>query len=370
MTAQQAKEPEPVPWVRPATAPAFEFPIKASKARDTNFAPPPASPGEKIKLASSDSSPADGASNSEPATPVNAEGRSPKFPGSRGALRPKSSQGAKSKNNFKSSTRGGGPTIKRQFKPLNVTSTIGQQSKASNQHWIPELVRTRQIRRDLSVAKQNVETTMVREEAKELEASRHKLNALELSKSKEKFGIEHKVACGCCCMQFLPLNLTLSVPLKAILDIRDSWGVKFDPKGASNVRINQNLRKAPLCYDEVKVCAFCSQLFMYQQEIYRPSWEAKEAEKTRLREEAEMSARKAYWDPLTTTENERKREMEQFILRRDRGESWMDSNSGAKASNLPMGESLRLSRKTRVRTTSSGRIVRERTKTEVSVPDN
>ena len=169
------------------------------------------------------------------------------------------------------------------------------------------------------VAKANFESTVVRQEATSREANRHKLNPLETCKSHEKFGLEKKTSCGLCLCTYLPVNLVLAVPLKAVLDIRDSWGTKFDADGSVQVRLNSNLRKAPLCYDEVKVCSFCSQLFARQQDTYRPSWEAKEAEKTRVREELDAKQRKAFWDPLTTTENERAEEMKLLQERLSRG---------------------------------------------------
>jgi hypothetical protein len=67
------------------------------------------------------------------------------------------------------------------------------------------------------------------------------------------------------------------------------------------------------------VCSFCSQLFARQQDSYRPSWEAKEAEKTRVREEQDAKQRKAFWDPLTTTENERAEELKLLQERLSRG---------------------------------------------------
>ena len=84
-------------------------------------------------------------------------------------------------------------------------------------------------------------------------------------------------------------------------------------------QLNSNLRKAPLCYDEVRVCSFCSQLFARQQDTYRPSWEAKEAEKIRVKDELESKQRKAFWDPLTTTEMERAEEMKEMKERLSRG---------------------------------------------------
>ena len=199
-------------------------------------------------------------------------------------------------------------------------STTNNQSKNSNQNWIPDEIRQKMVRRDLLVAQSNFAGTKKIVETRNQEKNRHKLNPLDTCKSHERFGLERRGPCGLCCQTFLPINLVLAVPLKAVLDIRDSWGEKFDPKGSSKVRLNKNMRRAPLCYDEVKVCVFCSQLFAQQQDLYRPSWESKEAEKMRVREAAEAKQRKAFWDPLTTTEMERATEMKEMKDILDRGE--------------------------------------------------
>ena len=140
-------------------------------------------------------------------------------------------------------------------------------------------------------------------------------DSLERSLSKEKFGIEQRKPCGLCCVKFLPVNLVLAVPLKAVLDIRDSWGDKFDPEGSRRVRVNPNLRKAPACYNSTRVCAFCAQLFDQQQEAYRPSWEAKEAEKERLKDLEEAARRKVENDPLSQIEKERDAELNRALSR-------------------------------------------------------
>ena len=88
------------------------------------------------------------------------------------------------------------------------------------------------------VAKQNFDSTVVRQEASSREANRHKLNPLETCKSHEKFGLEKRMSCGLCLCTYLPVNLVLAVPLKAVLDIRDSWGKKFDPAGSIQVRVS------------------------------------------------------------------------------------------------------------------------------------
>lgn len=178
----------------------------------------------------------------------------------------------------------------------------------SKESWIPEEIRQKMLKRELSVA-------MVNFEAKETcnmsmkHITRENGDSLERSLSKEKFGIEQRKPCGLCCMKFLPVNLVLAVPLKAVLDIRNSWGDKFDPEGSRSIRVNPNLRKAPACYNSTRVCAFCAQLFDQQQDTYRPSFEAKEAEKERLRDLELEAQRKIENDPLSQIEKERDAEV-------------------------------------------------------------
>ena len=180
----------------------------------------------------------------------------------------------------------------------------------SKESWIPEEIRQKMLKRDLAVA-------MVNFEAKEtcmssMNSTQRNSDSLERSLSKEKFGIEQRKHCGLCCLKFLPVNLVLAVPLKAVLDIRDSWGDKFDSEGSRRVRVNPNLKKAPACYNSTRVCAFCSQLFDRQQETYRPSWEAKEAEKERQNNLEEAAKQKVENDLLSQIEKEKSLEVNEL----------------------------------------------------------
>ena len=198
------------------------------------------------------------------------------------------------------------PTFHRQRIKVHAPHSDGK--SRSKESWIPEEIRQKMLKRELSVA-------MVNFEAKETcnmsmkHITRENGDSLERSLSKEKFGIEQRKPCGLCCMKFLPVNLVLAVPLKAVLDIRNSWGDKFDPEGSRSIRVNPNLRKAPACYNSTRVCAFCAQLFDQQQDTYRPSFEAKEAEKERLRDLELEAQRKIENDPLSQIEKERDAEV-------------------------------------------------------------
>ncbi len=184
----------------------------------------------------------------------------------------------------------------------------------SKESWIPEEIRQKMFKRELAVAMVNFEAKETCNSSMKHIAQRDS-DSLERSLSKEKFGIEHRKPCGLCCVKFLPVNLVLAVPLKAVLDIRDSWGDKFDPEGSRRVRVNPNLRKAPACYNSTRVCAFCAQLFDQQQEAYRPSWEAKEAEKERIKDLEEAARRKVENDPLSQIEKERDAELNRALSR-------------------------------------------------------
>ena len=179
----------------------------------------------------------------------------------------------------------------------------------SRESWIPEEIRQKMVKRDLAVAMENYESNETCLQSSLKDQKHRNVDSLSRSLCKEKFGIEQRKDCGLCCARFLPVNLVLAVPLKAVLDIRDSWGDKYDPEGSHRVRVNPNLRKAPACYNSTRVCAFCAQLFDQQQETYRPSWEAKEAERERQREIEEAAHWKVVNDPLSQIEKEREEEV-------------------------------------------------------------
>lgn len=189
---------------------------------------------------------------------------------------------------------------RRKSAPINVhmkQSSSGERAK-SRESWIPEDLRRRMLKREFSVAKMNYEAREKCQSSSLKDLQRCKSDALENSRSKEKYGIELKRNCGLCDRPHLSENLVLAVTLKACLDIRDSWGCKYDPEGSSRVRVNPNLRKAPGCYNETRVCAFCAQLFDNQQEKYRPSWQAKVAEKKRIKDAEKALLEKSMSDPL------------------------------------------------------------------------
>jgi len=192
----------------------------------------------------------------------------------------------------------------------------------SKESWIPEATRQRMMKRELAVVKENLElkekcqntrSALKTRDARGVQQNRsNHINSLERSLSKEKYGIERRKSCGLCCSTFLPINLVMTVPLKAVFDIRDSWADKYDSNGISNIRMNPNLRRPPACYNQTRVCVFCAQLFNHQQEKYRPSCEAKKAEMQKVKEWEEEVRQKTINDPLSQVEKERQEEVSEL----------------------------------------------------------
>lgn len=188
-----------------------------------------------------------------------------------------------------------------------------QRNGKSSENWIPYNMRQKMVKREFSVAIENLESKQICKSLSHSQDEKQRsLSSFERSLSREKYGIEQRRPCGLCCNKFLPINLVMVVPLKAVFDIRDLWGDKFDPEGSRRVRVNPNLRNAPACYNSTKVCTFCAQLFDQQQETYRPSWEAKEAEKEHNRNLEEAEHWKVVNDPLSQVDKERIQNIERI----------------------------------------------------------
>ena len=79
---------------------------------------------------------------------------------------------------------------------------------------------------------------------------------------KEKYSCKKRPECAVCCHPFLAINLPMAISYKAVMDLRESWGVDIPP--------DPHLAKPPRCYDTVRVCLFCSQFFE-DTNMYRPA---------------------------------------------------------------------------------------------------
>lgn len=195
-----------------------------------------------------------------------------------------------------------------QTAPVGAFTHSASRNGKSRESWIPDHIREKMVQRDLTVAKRNLEFNDMYDRSSFVASEEGEgMSPFERNLTKEKFGLASRKACGLCCRQFLPINLIMAVPLKAIFDMRDTWGAKFDPEGSKSriVNVNPNLKRAPACYDRTRVCAFCAQLFDNQQEIYRPSFETKEAEKEHANEVERERTHAIMSDPLKRMDDER-----------------------------------------------------------------
>ena len=100
----------------------------------------------------------------------------------------------------------------------------------------------------------------------------HRLSELEQNQTEERYGIKKKKRCGLCHLEYSLINLVLSVPFKAVQDLRNTWAEEFETHKA-HVKECSRTHKA-FTYDQVGVCVLCSQFFQLgQQDMYRPSYE-------------------------------------------------------------------------------------------------
>lgn len=190
------------------------------------------------------------------------------------------------------------PLIKRQL-------DSGIKSKGSGAPGLgrlPEAAFLKALDRDLKVARENLMDVTVLEAEKMSKMRRSRMSELEKAHVEEDLGRIKKQKCGCCGLSFSLVNLTLSVTNKAVIDLRKSWQSRENPVPCLDV--DERLSKAPRCYDEVRVCMFCTQFFQ-NQPSYRPSFEAAAAEERRKAAEAKEIRDKQYWDPLKMCEKDR-----------------------------------------------------------------
>lgn len=187
--------------------------------------------------------------------------------------------------------------------PARPSHTSSRGKCRSKENWIPDHVREKMVQRDLSVAKRNLEFN----DMYKGKDSDRRMSPLERNLTKEKYGLAVRTQCGLCCRLYLPVNLVMGLPQKAVHDIRETWGDKFDPAGRT-VCANPH-RHPSAMYDRTRVCAFCSQLFENQQDSYRPSFEMKEAEKELANAVERERTHEIMSDPLKQLDSERAHEI-------------------------------------------------------------
>ena len=175
----------------------------------------------------------------------------------------------------------------------------------SKESWIPFASRLDMIRRDLTVAKANIQQCAVHEEA--LARNQPRTTELARAKAKSQYGQKRQLFCCLCEAPFELINLPFSISYKAVLDLRRSRGWKKKPgKGVRDGRAvpacykrakeaalsggspgrgpqlgpdddpSDKMAAVPRCYDQVRVCKMCAQWFE-DAASYRPTAEEKSA---------------------------------------------------------------------------------------------
>ena len=258
--------------------------------------------------------------------------------------------------------------VRRQLEEMQGEKALQARAKGyvkpSAENWVPELTRMRSLERDLHVAKDNLADIQAREAMEHNEMKQFRVSALDKAIKAESLGKMHRLACGCCLLVFLPINLPLKVSQKAVLDIRIKWSGSLDSEtvfgqqrtgqgeeaaAGSNPNPNPNREEAaagspegksageadgendegrvaakskaqsylekmaerlsvvPRCYDEVSVCTFCAQFFQ-DSEQYRPSYDKIYYDERKAAHLKAKEKERLYWDPLQLVERDRELE--------------------------------------------------------------
>ena len=173
----------------------------------------------------------------------------------------------------------------------------------SPENWLPMSMRMNSVGRSVIVANENLKTALRHAQTKQL---LNNLSDYENFIKAESLGMMKRESCGCCgYAKFPSISLVMKVSWKAVMDIRKKW----DPQLSTGLDNSKTRLIVPRCYDEVRICRFCSQFF-HDQEEYRPSFES-----MRLSERRKMllarQVSKDRLDPLKLCEEDRLREEEE-----------------------------------------------------------
>eukprot|EP00903_Cladosiphon_okamuranus_P009424 g8987.t1 len=209
--------------------------------------------------------------------------------------RPKRGHGHSSPPKGNRASNAGGALNKFQFSKDAI-----RRQQMSHESWIPDDLRMKMMRRSMAVIKENVYESVAQDFLVRKEKKRSSRSELEMIKTQEKFGTKHQRPCALCEQSFSEVNLVLAVPFKAIVDLRIAWQKTLpQAKGSTTCKTNTNrtMLVPPQCYNEVKVCAFCSQLF-HDPLGYRPTWEMELQSMRQQREQLAREKEREYWDPL------------------------------------------------------------------------
>lgn len=235
----------------------------------------------------------------------------------------------------------------------NNSSTYGN-GKFSSEYGIPDDRRTRSLQRQFITVKQLLEESRSMQKSVDREMRRLAVSDLDRAKSQEALQTIHKVACGCCQLLFLPVNLPTKVSRKAILDNRIKWSGRLNSRTifggrdtnrsltGSEEQWNDTMTKeeiaqaqaaaandleeamiarekvVPRCYDQIGVCIFCAQFFQ-EPEKYRPSYQQIVYEEKKTAYFQQKEREREWWDPLRMVEKDRE-ELEKYLERKQQEE--------------------------------------------------
>jgi hypothetical protein len=173
--------------------------------------------------------------------------------------------------------------------------------KPSTENWIPEVIRFRSIHRDLATLDTNLKSTLTMETELNRELRSFQLNELDKSHLEEELGVSKKLSCGCCLQSYSQINLPMTIPMKAVIDIRKKWS---HGKRGWWSEDDERIEFLPKCYEGIKICLYCSQFF-HQQDFYRPSFDSIKKEQKEQTKNELKRLEKEYWDPLKMIEKDR-----------------------------------------------------------------
>ena len=155
----------------------------------------------------------------------------------------------------------GSPTFVDLDEDLDEATVTRQfMAKRSSESWIPWDVRFKMLRKNMKIQKENALGNALWEDL--LEKNEVDLDYLSIARSQEKYSGKNKKKCALCRLEFLNVNLPLKISFKAILDLRQKWGLNNGDDGGM-------LAKVPRCYDKVPICRYCAQFF-HNTSSYRP----------------------------------------------------------------------------------------------------
>ena len=108
-------------------------------------------------------------------------------------------------------------------------------SRRSNESWMPWDVRFKMLRKNMKIQKENALDTAIWEDL--LEKNEIDLDYLSIARSQEKYSGKNKKKCALCRLEYLNVNLPLKISFKAVLDLRQKWGLNGGEAGGMLAKV-------------------------------------------------------------------------------------------------------------------------------------